>query len=93
MALTGIEVKVAKEKSLLVQAELKGKDKRFENIIVPFMEEAQRTLKHLEDLYQETCSLFLDLCIYFGWPEAKVLRDTINSKIRKFRKNRKNDMY
>jgi hypothetical protein len=70
--LTRLETKKIKALAILVQAELKGKDKRFESKIVPFMDEAERTLKHLEDLFKETCGLFLDMCLYFGYPEAKV---------------------
>jgi hypothetical protein len=65
------ETKQVKAMVLTVQAALKGKDKRFEATIVPFMEEAERTLKHLDELYKETCGLFLSMCMWFGWPEAK----------------------
>jgi len=65
------ETKTIKAMALIVLAELKGKDKRFEGVIVPFMEEAERTLKHLDELLKETGGLFLNVCLYFGWPEAK----------------------
>ena len=45
------ETKTIKAMSLTVQADLKGKDKRFENVIIPFMAEAESTLKLLADLY------------------------------------------
>jgi hypothetical protein len=66
------ETKEARAKSVIVKAELKGKDKRFETVVLPFMDEAERTIKHLEEHFKETCEIFLGMCIWFGWPEAKV---------------------
>eukprot|EP00026_Physarum_polycephalum_P002507 Phypoly_transcript_02514.p1 GENE.Phypoly_transcript_02514~~Phypoly_transcript_02514.p1 ORF type:complete len:872 (+),score=260.78 Phypoly_transcript_02514:121-2736(+) len=65
------EMKEVKAKATIVKADLKGKDSRFEKVIDPFLDEADRTLKHLDELNKETCGLFLSVCIYFGWPEAK----------------------
>lgn len=66
------ETKATKTMAQTVQDELKGKDQKFESVIVPFLAESERTLKHLEDLFKETCSLFMEVLLWFGWPEAKV---------------------
>jgi len=51
--------------------ELKGKDKVFADTMLPFMDEAERTYKHLETLHKETCTLFMDILLWCGWTEAK----------------------
>ena len=59
----------------MVQAivdDLKGKDQIFSDTMLPFMEETERTFKHLETLHKETCTLFMDVLLWCGWPEAKV---------------------
>jgi len=39
--------------------------------MLPFMNEAERTFKHLETLHKETCTLFMDILLWCGWTEAK----------------------
>jgi len=65
------ETKATKAMCLVVQSELQGKDPKFESVIVPFLDEAERTLKHLDVLFKETCGLFMDILLYFGWSQEK----------------------
>jgi len=65
------DVKTTQALGIAVANELKGIDTQFTETVTPFLEESERTMKHLETLFTETCGVFLDMLMYFGWPEVK----------------------
>eukprot|EP01111_Echinosteliopsis_oligospora_P019837 TRINITY_DN9804_c0_g1_i1.p1 TRINITY_DN9804_c0_g1~~TRINITY_DN9804_c0_g1_i1.p1 ORF type:complete len:436 (+),score=123.36 TRINITY_DN9804_c0_g1_i1:768-2075(+) len=66
------EVKAMKATANIMADSLKRQDEEIsiKNKVLIFMDEAEKTVKHLSVLFKETTALFLDALMWYGWPES-----------------------
>eukprot|EP01113_Clastostelium_recurvatum_P019216 TRINITY_DN2268_c0_g1_i1.p1 TRINITY_DN2268_c0_g1~~TRINITY_DN2268_c0_g1_i1.p1 ORF type:complete len:852 (+),score=288.21 TRINITY_DN2268_c0_g1_i1:515-3070(+) len=69
-------IKEARAMATAVLADPSAASGSFAKVVPPFLDDAERTFKHLEILSKETGTLLLDTLVFFGYTEAKAKSTT-----------------